>query len=216
MEIKKFNLKSIKTDLKDFLREIEDLFKPEKILENQEKLVKMLNNLLVTNKVIYSESKFVAIINKLIRLASIANSSCYSQTFFEEHTDDFEASLLCSVYGELRGPQYNFYYEVFNEEFLQVLSKILKSNCIKTYYQDYEKRDIDYIFKDQVLTDFINSIKFVPLIDKLAGITVGTLLVYATCNPLKQTNIKLTDKQLYPVKCINLVQVPGFANYFTT
>jgi hypothetical protein len=81
---------------------------------------------------------------------------------------------------------------ILNDKYYNFLKYIFKSNCLKTYYLEVEKKEFS-LSNDDNFDIFLRSIIYGPLTINISGVTDNSLLVFINNHNLQKSNIFTND-----------------------
>jgi hypothetical protein len=123
-------------------------------------------------------------------IVEICGSDMYSPYILGEFKDPentkvkLKCALTYSTILDYRCEDNNYYTDIYNDNFKAFFKDVINSACMKDFYFEYEGYKIDDIITKEAVNQFLASIKFVPMIRKLAAVTFSSLNVYVNSNPL--------------------------------
>jgi hypothetical protein len=103
-----------------------------------------------------------------------------------------ESAIGYSIIETSRFDENNYYITIFNDKLKAYFKDVMLSKCIQSYYLVYEDYKEEDIVTEKTIEQYLDSIKFVPMIRCIAGQTFSSLNVYINSNPLyPETDIYL-------------------------
>jgi hypothetical protein len=103
-----------------------------------------------------------------------------------------ESAIGYSIFETSRPDENNYYITIFNDKLKAYFKEVMLSKCIQSYYLVYEDYKGEDIVTEKTIEQYLDSIKFVPMIRCIAGQTFSSLNVYINSNPLyPETDIYL-------------------------